>query len=64
MRGAEIRFCLASGGGSSVPNFSVETGFEAALRIIPCWDLLGEIEGFEHSFSEAIWYVVGGSGAH
>ena len=26
--------------GSSVPNFSVETGFEAALRIIPCCDLM------------------------
>ena len=41
-------------GGSSVPNLSVETGFKAALRIIPCCDLMGEIEGFEHSLSEAI----------
>ena len=54
MRGAEIRVCLASGGGSSVPNLSVETGFKAALRIILCCDLMGEIEGFEHSLSEAI----------
>ena len=34
--------------------FQLETGFKAALRIIPCCDLMGEIEGFEHSFSEAI----------
>ena len=32
----------------------LETGFKAALRIIPRCDLMGEIEGFEHSFSEAI----------
>ena len=34
--------------------FQLETGFKAAFRIIPCCDLMGEIEGFEHSFSEAI----------
>ena len=31
---------LHLGGGSSVPNLSVETGFKAALRIIPCCDLM------------------------
>ena len=34
--------------------FQMETGFKTAFRIIPCCDLMGEIEGFEHSFSEAI----------
>ena len=34
--------------------FQLETGFKAALRIIPCCDLMGEIAGFEHSSSEAI----------